>query len=278
VTVDYKNAEAAVTSGEEVDFSFGRNWQKYLRGLTPERLEQNRESLKTSLRRDSLEGLTFLDAGCGSGVFSQAALDLGAAEVISVDVDPYSISCARSLRSRHPRSERWRIVPGSLLQPEFVASLPQVDVVYSWGVLHHTGAMWRAIESVLPLVKADGVCLLALYRAPPKVDVHMRLKRTYNRLPRPARPLLAVAYWLNLVTQSSLSRRQAPWRYVVQYGRESRGMSLWRDVEDWLGGLPCEFAEAAEVEAFVEQHGFVVEHLLERGPGANNEYLLSRSS
>jgi predicted RNA methylase len=277
MTVAYKNTEAAAASGEAINFSFGRNWEKYLRGLTPERLQQARDSLSSSLGLDDLGGRSFLDAGCGSGVFSQAALDLGASRVTSVDVDPNSINCARFLRSRHVQSVRWRVVEGSLLQPEFVRSLEPVDIVYSWGVLHHTGAMWRAVENVLQAVAPGGLCVLALYRPPTRVETHMRLKRTYNRLPGLLRPVLAAAYCAALVARLSAARRESPWRYVAAYGRDSRGMSLWRDVEDWLGGLPCEFAEADEVRRFVEPQGFSLEHVLVQPPGANNEYRFRRT-
>lgn len=276
MSTTFKNVEAAAASGESIDFSFGRNWQKYLDALTPERLEAARDSLKASLDRERLDGLTFLDAGCGSGVFSQSALELGASEVVSVDIDPNSIACARYLRSRLGDPERWTIRSGSLLQSDFVESLEPADVVYSWGVLHHTGAMWAAIEQVLKLVKPDGVLCLALYRPPRLVGIDMALKRTYNRLPSPLRLAMAAAYSAALVAAGSVKRRTTPWRYVADYGRRSRGMSLWRDVEDWLGGLPCEFADAGEVRDFVEPRGFRVERSLVRAPRSNNEYLLRR--
>ena len=274
--LNFHNTEAAQTSGELIQFSFGRNWQKYLRRLNDTRLAQARESLLESLRLPDLRGLTFTDAGCGSGVFSLSALQLGVAHVTSIDIDPASIACARHLRERAAPSASWDIRQGSLLSSDFVAGLDPADVVYSWGVLHHTGAMWNAIANTMRLVKPGGTLCLALYRQPGRVKAHMALKRTYNWLPAAVRPILGGLYYGALVARQSWARRTRPSRYVAEYGRNSRGMSLWRDVEDWLGGLPCQFATPDGVEALAIERGFDLLHTVTRPPGANNEYLLRR--
>jgi 2-polyprenyl-6-hydroxyphenyl methylase/3-demethylubiquinone-9 3-methyltransferase len=273
---EFRNLEAGRGSGETINFSFGRNWQKYLHRLDDERLGQARASLRASLHRDGLDGLTFIDAGCGSGVFSLSALQLRAAQVTSVDIDPNSISCARYLRARLADPGHWDVRRGSLLSTEFVATLPPADIVYSWGVLHHTGAMWSAIANAMRLVKPSGLLCLALYREPGKPKLQLALKRSYNLLPRLLRPVLGALYYVALVTRGSIAARVAPWSYIASYGRHSRGMSLWRDVEDWLGGLPCEFATPHAVEEFAAARGFVMEATLIRPRGANNEYLLRR--
>ncbi len=274
----FRNVEAARASGENVNFSFGRNWQKYLERLTPERFAQARESLSESLGGADLSGRRFLDVGCGSGLFSLSALDLGAESVTSIDIDPHSVACAQYLRSRSERPEDWEIVRGSVLERPFLEELGTAEVVYSWGVLHHTGAMWTAVENVMELVRPGGLFCLALYRAPKEVGLHMRLKRTYNALPGPLRPVLASLYYANLVAYDVRKRRVSPVRAVREYGERSRGMSLWRDVEDWLGGLPCEFAEPEEVVAFAEPRGFTLEQQILRDPGACTEYLLRRAA
>lgn len=275
---DFRNLEAAEASGEEIDFSFGRNWRKYLDKLDTERLDQARASLRTSLDGLDLGERTFIDAGCGSGVFSLSALELGAREVLSVDIDPNSIACARTLRARSQHAERWHVVQGSLMSPAFVSSLPPADVVYCWGVLHHTGAMWEAIDNVTSLVRPGGTLLLALYRAPTHIRLHMALKRLYNRTPPFTRPALQAAYAGALVAHQAVTRRVTPWSYVRDYGRRSRGMSLWRDAEDWLGGLPCEFATGDDVRRFLEPRGFRLIRSLEGDPGANGEHLLRREA
>ena len=106
----------------------------------------------------------------------------------------------------------------------------------------------------------------------------MALKRSYNGLPVAVRPALCGLYYATLVARQSWHKRTTPLKYVAEYGRHSRGMSLWRDVEDWLGGLPCEFATPEGIEAFAAERGFDLVHTVIRPPGANNEYLLRRRS
>lgn len=271
---EFHNVEAERSSGEIVRFSFGRNWQKYLQRLDEARLSQARRSLAESLGLGDLRGLSFIDAGCGSGVFSLSALQLGAARVTSIDIDPGSIECARQLRARRGSAAQWEIRQGSLLNRHFVDSFEPADVVYSWGVLHHTGAMWTALDNALRLVRPGGTLCLGLYRRPRRVRAHLALKRSYNRLPQPARPVLGGLYYGMLLARNSWAAQTTPLAYVARYGQQSRGMSLWRDVEDWLGGLPCEFATPEEVQAFARQRGFELEGTVIAPPGANNEYRL----
>jgi len=271
----FRNAEAAQASGEKIDFSFGENWRKFLQDLTLEREAQAADSLSAAFGPAGLHGGTFLDLGCGSGLFSLAALRLGASRVVSIDVDPHSVACAIALRKRAGDPERWTIREGSLLDAGFVAQIEPSDRVYSWGVLHHTGAMWSAIENAMTLVRPGGLFCLALYNRPNHPAIHMFLKRAYNRAPRVARPAFTAAYGSAWLLMQAV-RGRSPVRFVREYGATSRGMRFWRDVEDWLGGLPFEFTDQAGVRSFAESHGFVVESVTVRAPGNNNDYLLRR--
>ena len=262
------NREAASRTGERIGFSFGENWQRYLESFDDAKLAQAQESLTASFAGAEISGHTFLDLGCGSGIFSLAARRLGAT-VTSVDVDPASAACARGLRGDDPG---WTVVEQSVLEP---TGLPEADRVYSWGVLHHTGAMWEAVGKALGLVKPGGLACIALYNWPHAPSVQMWLKRTYNRSGRVVRGMLAIAYasaWLLLGT---VKNRRNPVRYVRSYGDSARGMSFWRDVVDWLGGLPCEFTDVAEFRRRLPP-GYELVHVLERAPGACNEYLVRR--
>jgi 2-polyprenyl-6-hydroxyphenyl methylase/3-demethylubiquinone-9 3-methyltransferase len=269
----FVNKEAASKAGEQVDFSFGENWSKYVERLTDAKIEQATSSMVEAFAPHELGGSRFIDIGSGSGLFSLAAHRLGAAHILSIDLDPESIACTAFLRSRAGEPGTWQVVRGSVLDPAFLASLGTADRVYCWGVLHHTGAMWAALDAVLGLIGPGGVGCIALYNRPRRPGLHMALKRTYNRLPRVLRPLMAGAYASAQLVRLATTG-QNPVRYVRSYSVTSRGMSFWRDVEDWLGGLPYEFAEPAEVEARVASRGFRVSRTVIRSPGANNEYLI----
>jgi 2-polyprenyl-6-hydroxyphenyl methylase/3-demethylubiquinone-9 3-methyltransferase len=145
-------------------FSFGNNWKNFLNKLTDERINEAIVSLKNFLERDFLSGSIFIDIGCGSGLFSLAAKKMGAEKVVSVDVDEYSVSCAKYLKDKfYPGDESWEIKQGSALDKEFVSSLGKFDIVYSWGVLHHTGSMWEAIKNIESLMGENSVFYLAIY-------------------------------------------------------------------------------------------------------------------
>lgn len=272
----FVNSEASRRSGERIRFSFGRNWRSFLKEINPQRMEMALRSLREITGKDDLSGERFIDVGSGSGVFSLCALRLGALAVTSIDIDPHSIACTRTLYARSGRPSHWRILRGSALNRDFINQVGQGSIVYSWGVLHHTGAMWEAIENAMRLVAPAGVLCLALYNYPNNPARHMQLKRFYNRLPEPLQPALAAAYAAARLRTVTFSQHRNPFTYVRDYPKHSRGMSFWRDVVDWLGGLPCEFASEDEVQQFAARHGFRLEHVVVGTPGANNEYRLRR--
>src|SRR3712207_1360016 len=174
---------AEVARGDR--FEFGENWSRFLELLDDGRIARAEESLKTMLEVESLEGKSFLDIGSGSGLFSLAARRLGA-RVHSFDYDPQSVACTMELRRRFfPEDSDWKVEEGSALDAEFVSSLGKFDVVYSWGVLHHTGQMWKALENVDALVAPGGKLYIAIYNDTGTQSARWKwIKRTYNRLPR----------------------------------------------------------------------------------------------
>jgi SAM-dependent methyltransferase len=273
----FRNAEAAARSGEIVTFSFGENWQHYLSTLTPDSEADAIGSLREAFDAAPLDGCSFVDVGCGSGLFSLAALRVGARRVVSIDVDPNSLDCVATLRSREGSPNQWEINAGSVLDRQFLRSLGKYERVYSWGVLHHTGALREAIINTLELVAPGGWAVIALYNRPPRPEFHFWLKRTYNRLPRAARPLAIGTYGAARLVQHAL-RGGDPRRLLADYGAKARGMTYWRDIEDWLGGLPYEYIEEEEFRAVVEPRGFELIAATIGSPGANNEYVLRRAT
>ncbi|MGH8527755.1 MAG: class I SAM-dependent methyltransferase, partial [Gammaproteobacteria bacterium] len=172
-------------------FEFGANWTRFLALVNEDRIRFAEHSLRDLLEAGTLQGKTFLDIGSGSGLFSLAARRLGA-KVRSFDYDPRSVACTRELKCRYfPDDPEWTIEEGSVLDQAFLVRLGTFDVVYSWGVLHHTGAMWQALENVTPLVKPQGRLYIAIYNDLGRASVlWKRVKRAYCRTPEPFRSLI----------------------------------------------------------------------------------------
>jgi 2-polyprenyl-3-methyl-5-hydroxy-6-metoxy-1,4-benzoquinol methylase len=254
-----------IAKGER--FAFGDNWSRFLAVLDERRVEEAVASLRNMLEVDSLGGKTFLDIGSGSGLFSLAARKLGA-RVHSFDFDPQSVACAIELRRRYfPGDQHWVIEPGSALDAEYLGSLGRFDVVYSWGVLHHTGQMWKALENAALPVAPGGKLFIAIYNDMGTQSSRWRwIKKTYNRLPRALRPpfaLLAVAPD-EMKTAIRCTLKFRPLAYVrtwTNYANNNRGMSRWHDIVDWVGGYPYEVATPEEIFDFYRRRGFTLTKL-----------------
>lgn len=254
---------------DKARFGFGRNWARYLELVDDDRISTAEQTLKDMLERESLEGLYFLDAGSGSGLFSLAARNLGAT-VHSFDYDRESVGCTQALRERYrPEDMDWIIEWGDALDEEYLSQLGTFDVVYSWGVLHHTGDMWRALGNMVSLVNNGGQLFVALYNDQRWLSEYWaRIKKLYNTgvLGRMAVIGSHAPYFL---------ARHAVKRVVRPNYREKRGMDPWRDILDWLGGYPFEVARPESVLAFYREYNFILERMTTvDGRHGCNEYVL----
>lgn len=275
------------THANEVDkgerFEFGANWAQFLNVLNDERIELAEQSLRTMLGVTDLEGKRFLDVGSGSGLFSLVARRLGAT-VHSFDYDPQSVACTSELKRRYfPDDPDWVIEQGSVLDKDYLQTLGQWDIVYSWGVLHHTGAMWQALENVIPSVHQRGTLFIAIYNHQRVMTpVWTWVKRTYNRLPLGLRwlvlgPALIRLWGPRTVYDLLRGKPFYTWRHYAEHS--SRGMSAWRDVVDWVGGYPFEVAKPEEVFRFYLDRGFVLRNMVTCGGGLGcNEFVFARAS
>lgn len=273
--------KASGAAQEEITFSFGRNWQDYVaRHLTPEREQIALSSMTAFMEIPDLSGRTFLDIGCGSGLFSLGAYRLGARQITSLDVDPFSVRSCEELKRRAGNPAHWQVLHGSILNGELVSQLPKADVVYAWGSLHHTGDMWQAIRNAAALVETNGFFYLSIYN---KVagrkgsGFWLKVKRLYNRSSPAGKRLLEIAYFLRYGLLSKLASLENPLTLFTHYS-QGRGMSYWTDVRDWLGGYPYEFATVDEIFRFCSRElGMELRNLQATNTLGTSEFLFLKT-
>lgn len=253
-----------ISTGER--FAFGQNWARYLDLIDDARIREAEESLKTMLEVETLQGMRFLDIGSGSGLFSLAARRLGA-RVHSFDYDPESVACTAELRYRYrPNDPLWMIGEASALDGEYLRSIGAFDVVYSWGVLHHTGRMWEALEKALLPLTPGGKLFIAIYNDTGKETARWRqIKRIYNGLPRALKTPFIVALLVPAQIKSAivaaLTFRVGEYIESWTNNADKRGMNRWRDIVDWIGGYPYEAATVEEIFAFYGARGCTMTRL-----------------
>jgi SAM-dependent methyltransferase len=252
-------SDSADLTGIESHFAFGENWASYAEKINDADIDEAVKGLQRLCGR--LDGQRFLDIGCGSGLHSLAALRLGAAEIVCVDIDPDSVATTKSVLSRHSAGAAFRVEQASVFDMD-PSRWGQFDTVYSWGVLHHTGDMYRALRAAAALVKPGGAFVVALYRKTWLCWFWRVEKRWYSRASKRAQGVAARIYlWFFAL---ALGRRYKT--YVDEY-RSARGMNFHNDVHDWLGGYPYESISPAETNRFMTGIGFRIERTFARkGP------------
>lgn len=270
---------AQVRDGQR--FEFGKNWLGFVRLVDDERIAEAQASLREYL--GDIAGETFLDIGSGSGLFSLAARRMGA-RVQSFDYDPSSVEATRILRQRcQPDDPDWTVVgAGSVLDRAFLGSLGQFDVVYAWGVLHHTGDLWSALGNVIDVVKPGGRLYLSVYNYQHYLSgFNTRMKKAYVGSGRVGKAVIGgsyVAFQASKGFVKDVALLRNPLRRYAEK-KKARGMSMWHDWIDWVGGYPFEVAKPEEVFEFFYARGFSLCKLQTCGGGLGcNEFVFRREN
>lgn len=240
-------------TNKDSHFAFGKNWSEYAEKIGEVEIEEAMGGLSRLLGGERLDGRRFLDIGCGSGLHSLAALRLGAAEVVAVDIDSDSVTTTRAVLEHHFPEGNFTVERRSVFDLE-PREMGRFEVVYSWGVLHHTGNLYRAVQCAASLVAESGIFAFALYRKTWMCWFWKAEKRWYaHTLPNlqsRARSLYIVAYKIGLL----LTGRNFD-AFVQEYHR-NRGMNFYHDVHDWMGGWPYESISPEKVRQLMQRLNF----------------------
>ena len=260
---------------ENVTFSFGENWEDYLNHVSELQIEEAKSDILEWLTKEEIESKKVLDIGSGSGIHSLAFQKLGASEICSIDYDIASVRATNSIKEKYGNKEKWTVEHASILDKEFVnKEKNKYDIIYSWGVLHHTGNMDLAIENTIKLAKNDSSIWVSIYQDGPRYSKDLRLKRFYNKQSKFVKKII-VRYYISRIMFGRLRRFQNPFKWNVQ---RHRGMNLKNDLLDWLGGLPYEVASSKYLVQKFINYDFYLVGIDSRQEGACSIYKFRRIS
>ena len=208
-------------------FGFGKNWKQFLNTMNEERRDEARKSLAKWLGTNDLSNRSFLDIGSGSGLFSLAARDMGAV-VHSFDYDIDSVECTQTLKNRYyPDDPEWTVERGDALDRAYLSGYGAHDIVYSWGVLHHTGNMYAALNNAGDMVKPGGLLYIAIYNDQGIASSLWKVeKRIFNIVPTAIKLLISGVFFVALWTVRGIADiiKLRPFESYKMY-KKKRGMS-----------------------------------------------------
>jgi len=139
--------------------SFGLQWNRFANTQIDSKVGTTRSEVRfreeTLWGEKELAGKLVLDAGCGSGRFSEIALKLGAS-LIAVDYSSAVEATKQNLSA-----------PDKLIIQGDLAALPILnqtfDFIYCIGVLQHTSEPAKIVKELLRCLKIDGEITLTFY-------------------------------------------------------------------------------------------------------------------
>lgn len=264
----------------EQHFAFGENWLNFSKKINEATIRSAEKEFNKLIWPDVIKGKRFLDIGCGSGLHSLIALIQGAGEVFAVDIDPVCVQTTRQVLSEQYDKNNWRseeISVFDLTEEQFGT----FDIVYSWGVLHHTGDMHQAISKSLNMVSPGGLCVLGLYSKTLMCGFWKQVKKYYSKSNKSRQDIIRNIY-ITLYRISALIAKRKTFKEILGDYHQNRGMDFFNDVHDWLGGYPYESIRPDELIKYVNTLGFecIREVIIPSGLGilgsGNNEFVLRR--
>jgi 2-polyprenyl-6-hydroxyphenyl methylase/3-demethylubiquinone-9 3-methyltransferase len=260
-------SDEGVTMREDGEFSFGFNWLDFVKKrMTTEIIGMHKDNLKNLYDQINinLEGKSVFDIGCGSGLSSISFALLGCKHIVSMDIDSYSVQATNYTKDMFWKGNTrttWEIKQHSIMEDSIVPE-QSFDIVYSWGVLHHTGDMWRAIRNSVKFVKPGGLFHVALYRSGAKLTKSLEEKYRFKLADKETKIKM-------------LYDRAGQKIFNVKKGR---GMNKFHDALDWLGGLPYEVCDPEVLFGWLKsQYNFDVLFFADRNAGGNFTAILRRS-
>lgn len=238
-------------------FAFGKNWDSYSQQIDSSHIESATSKLVDLIQLGNLDGMSVLDIGSGSGIHSLSLMMLGCEDLVAIDFDLDSVETTKRVLSLGTFQGKYQV-----FQADILKTIPEIegvtfDLVYSWGVLHHTGQMMKAIENALKFVKPASLIALALYRKTPFCFLWNIEKAIYSKSPKNLQFALRKIYEFIFSLGLRIKRGQSLESYKRDYFQK-RGMEFSHDVHDWLGGYPYESIKSQFLIEFMDKNGFKV--------------------